>query len=103
MEHVSLFLSVHAFTMVPPIYKDMCFNKDVVFGECGHIITSEQVLYLYQCAVELLCVLFLACARGECGTALRTTAQVRSRFQSSSLLKGGTVNSVLFLYLFFSP
>lgn len=40
MEHVSLFLSVHVFTMVPPMYKDMCFNKDVVFGECGHIITS---------------------------------------------------------------
>lgn len=39
MEHVSLFLSVHVFTMVPPMYKDMCFNKDVVFGECGHIIS----------------------------------------------------------------
>lgn len=44
MERVSLFPSVHVFTMVHHMYKDMCFNKDVVFGERGPVITSEHML-----------------------------------------------------------
>lgn len=38
MERVSLSLSVHVFTMVRHMYKDMYFNKDVVFGKCLHVI-----------------------------------------------------------------
>lgn len=75
------------------MYKVRWYNKDVVFGECGQEITLKNALWFYQPAVNLPCVPFLVFAWEECGTALRTTAQVSVRFQNSSLVKRLTANS----------
>lgn len=87
MEHALLYLSVHVFITVHHMYKVRCYNKDVVFGECGQEITFKNALWFRQPAVNLPCVPFLVFAWGECGTALRTTAQVSLCFQKSSLVK----------------
>lgn len=42
MEHVLLFLNALVFTMGLHMYKDMCFNRAAMFGECGLVFHSEH-------------------------------------------------------------
>lgn len=63
MAHVLLYLSAHVFIMAHHMYKDMCFNKDVVFGECGDKHFCKSRLVLWQPAVKMLCV-FSVCMGG---------------------------------------
>lgn len=43
MEHALLPLSVHVFIMERHMYKDRCYNRDAVSGECGKLLLCENI------------------------------------------------------------